>query len=61
VGVAQKNINLAILRDIKIPVPPLSKQKEIVKEMQQRDKDILDYHKKAEDLEKDKVNALSKL
>lgn len=60
-GIAQKNINLAILRDIKIPVPPLSKQKEIVKEMQQRDKDILDFQKKAEDLEKVKITELSKL
>lgn len=60
-GIAQKNINLAILRDIKIPVPPLSKQKEIVKEMQQRDKEILDYQEKAEKLEKDKFGLLSKL
>jgi restriction endonuclease S subunit len=42
-GIAQKNINLAILRNIKIPVPPLTKQKEIVKEIQKRDYEIEKY------------------
>lgn len=60
-GIAQKNINSTILKDIKIPVPPLSKQKEIVKEMKQKDKDILDYKKKAEDLEEEKIKLLLKL
>ena len=32
-GVAQKNINLSILKKIEIPVPPLNIQKEIVKEL----------------------------
>jgi len=60
-GIAQKNINLSILRDIRIPVPPLSKQKEIVKELKQIDKDILDCQNKAKNLEENKINFLSKL
>ena len=60
-GIAQKNINSTILKDIKIPVPPLSKQKEIVAEMKQKDKDIIEYQKKAESLEEEKSKFLSKL
>lgn len=60
-GIAQKNINSTILKEIKIPVPPVSKQKEIVQDMKQKDKDIIEYQKKAESLEEEKLKFLSKL
>jgi len=36
-------------------------QKEIVNDMKNKDKEILEYHIKAENLEKEKYNVLSKL
>src|SRR3989344_2431198 len=39
-GIAQKNINLSILKNVKIPLPPLSKQKEITELLKKSDSDI---------------------
>ena len=52
---------MSILKEIKIPVPPLSKQKKIVEKMKKKDKDILNYYNKAKNLEKEKINFLSKI
>lgn len=52
-GVAQNNINLTILKNIEIPLPSLTKQKEIAK--------TLDKAKELIDLRKESINKLNEL
>jgi len=60
-GIAQKNINLSILKDIKIPLPPLSIQKRIVKNLQDKDKNIKNLNMRAMKLREENINFLESI
>ena len=60
-GIAQRNINMSILKQITIPLPPLSIQKKIIAEMQNMDKKILNFKKSIGAIEKGKLSFLSKI
>lgn len=47
-GIAQKNINLEILKSVKVPIPPLEIQKEIVNKINERKNAIAELEKAKE-------------
>lgn len=60
-GIAQKNINLSILKAVKIPLPPLSEQKKIVAKLQKEDAEIADMKRKIVEMEQGKKDLLNKI
>ena len=58
-GIAQNNINLTILKSVKIPLPPLAVQKKIVSKLKQQDARIEKLKSQLTQIELDKSIFLS--
>jgi type I restriction enzyme M protein len=59
-GIGSPNLNRNKVYDVKIPLPPLSKQKEIVSEIEKREKAITEEHEKLKQLEQSKKEILKR-
>jgi len=57
-GIAQKNINLSILKEIKIPLPPLLEQEKIVAKLKKEDLEVESLKSKITKMEEDKKSFL---
>ena len=60
-GIAQKNINLSILRKIQIPLPSLTEQRKIVKILEEKDKEVRDLYMKAKRIMNEQRDILEKI
>ena len=60
-GIAQKNINLSILKKIEIPLPSLEEQRKIIEILEKQDNEINQFMSKIINIKEEQKNYLEKI